>query len=427
MNEILKKARMRNQSAFEDLESKRPKDDGEDKHAAPWLNQLRKTGPAPKPAPKPRPEEEETDVPPWVKRKAASEKPLPQEVTENGQDEKVPEFVKKARKMSFQEDEDSSSTKPSPPPVKPRLASPPLPRPKPVDQPESDKPAWLKQRERQLNMSKLTRENTDSPDLPPKPSIQPHSSVAAPPRSGSPSQHPRSDSPNQAPPPPVKRTRPTPVPRTAPKPTDLSQPSQETRKEEEGSRVDKEEESPPLTPSSVRERAKTLERSFGGGGSATPPPVHSHHQEPPKPPKPKVMPRSPSNQRVSPVPIGSTEKPPPPVPIRKENAETQLPAVPTRDHSIPPTVSPPPPLVPPRARETPPIVHREPPVPAPSLLSKPPLPSRVPGPITQGEPTPPMVSVQKFRRRPLQSVDLCKPPPIPLRRTKPVLPTGDCL
>lgn len=394
MNEIVKKARMRDISAFENLESKRSRDDEEGgKHVAPWLNQLRKSG---VPSPKLRQEEDKGDVPPWVKRKAAVEKPLPHRGTENGEEE-IPELFRKMRKMSFHEDEPTSPppTHKPPPPLaaKPRTVPPPITHPKPpAQEPQTaEKPPWLKQRERQANLSKLSRDNSENE--PPRPSIPPKPKPAPP----------NGETINQRPPTPTRKPKPVPT-KVAPKPP------VEAQREEEGGKMDEKNNSPPLTPGSIRDRAKTLEMNMGIGGRTTPP-----SPSPKAPTRPKPLPRS-----VPKKPTTPEEQIPPPVPIRRETTQPTLPpAPPVQESTAPNTVSSPPlPVVPPRI--TPSITT------APPLLTKPPL-SKPPLslPASRGEPTPPMVSVQRFRRRPLEIVDLNHPPPVPTRLAKPHPPAGE--
>ena len=409
MSEILKKARQRSERAIEDLEKQRTNRDDADsednKHAAPWLNQLRKPSPI---HPKPKPIRETPEV--------------------NGtkEEDNVPEFIRKARTLSVSH-EDETSIKPvsptaarKPPPVTakppPVTAKPRLPMPSvPVDnssgnqstESQDNKPAWMKQRERQV---KMASETAAKPPPGPKPP------VALP--NGSPAHNVASSSPA---PPLAKKPRPVPVPRgvTSPKREPASQPAVAN---EQGS-------SPAVTRvgGSVMDRARSLER--GMSGSISPPP--SPKGLPPKPVPPtrttpthqvgSIGDRSP-NTTVSPPgipskpPIGG--KPGPPPPVRREFKEPAAP---------PPAAAPPSPALPPipSKRPPPPPVTPPPPSMPPPPTSAPPPPMMAPSfitaPATRGESTPRTDTVQ-FRRLPLQFVDSSNPPPMPSRSSKPSSP-----
>ena len=371
MSEVLKRARMRSERAIEDLENKRNQredaDSEDNKPAAPWLNQLRKTAPI---HPKPKPIRE-----------------VPAQVNGTKEDE-VPEFIRKARTLSVSMENDADigvSNKPvsptvrKPPPVtakpppitaKPRLPTPSMPTDS--NQPEvQEKPAWMKQRERQVKMASEMA----------KPAPGPKPSAALP--NGSPAHAVTSSAP-----PPAKKPRPVPAPRGITSPKKEHQPI---------ANEPTEQGSPSVTcGGSVRDRARTLER--GMSGSVSPPPS-------PKGLPPKLVPptrTTPTHQVGSITTVVSLSKPPvagrpgPPPPVRREFKEP----------------APSPPVEPPPSPVPPPIPTKGPPPPPPTF-------SPPSAPATQGEPTPPMVSLQKFRRLPLQSVDIFNPPGVPSRNTKP--------
>ena len=409
MSEILKKARQRSERAIEDLEKQRTHRDDADsednKHAAPWLNQLRKPSPI---HPKPKPIRETPEV--------------------NGtkEEDNVPEFIRKARTLSMSQD-DETGIKPvsptaarKPPPVTakppPVTAKPRLPMPSvPVDnssgnqstESQDNRPAWMKQRERQV---KMASETAAKPPPGPKPP------VALP--NGSPAHN---IAPSSPAPPLAKKPRPVPAPRgvTSPKREPAGQPA-----------VAYEQGSPPTVTrvgGSVMDRARSLER--GMSGSISPPP--SPKGLPPKPiPPTRTTPthqvgsigdRSPSTT-VSPPgipskpPIGS--KPGPPPPVRREFKEPAAPP----PAAAPPSPAPPP--IPSKGPPPPPVTPPPPSMPPPPTSAPPPpmmAPSFFTAPATHAEPTPRMDTVQ-FRRLPLQSVDLSNPPPMPSRSSKPSSP-----
>ena len=318
MTEVLKKARLRSERAIEDLETKRHQreETDDDKPAAPWLNQLRKTAP---PAPKPKPAKE---------------------VEMNGTQEDVPEFIKKVRTFSMSHEHEgdggqtikqlSPVTARKPPPVtsKPAVtAKPRLPTPStPVDnaQPEvQDKPAWMKQRERQINMAtKSTEGGTKPPPAAPKPP------AALP-----------NGSPAHSHPPPAKKPRPVPTPRT------VMSPKREAQ--QPPSDVPNEQESPPRTPGgSVRDKARSLERGTASFNNVSPP--QSPKLQPSKPPPPT---------RTTPV---------------RQVADSAAAAAPTVPSKLPPTAGKPL-LAPPPKRE-----FREPAAPPPPVSPPSPIPPQIP-------------------------------------------------
>lgn len=328
MSEILKKARQRREGAIEDLEKQRThreEADSEDKPAAPWLNQLRK------PAPVLRP------------------KPIKETPVVNGtkEEENVPEFIKKVRTFSMSH-EDEANIKPvsptaarkpppvtsKPPPVtaKPRLPMPSMPADsssnQSTDATQDNKPAWLKQRERQV---KMASEMAKPPPGPKPPAALPN---------GSPAHTVTSSS---SAPPLAKKPRPVPAPRGVASPK--REPGQPITNEPT------EQESPPTAArvgSSVKDRARTLER--GMSGSVSPPPSPKALPSKPIPPT-----RTTPTHQVGSVgssgpitivsPPGIPSKPPiagkpgPPPPVRREFKEPAPP---------PPAASPSP---------TPPAIH----------------------------------------------------------------------
>lgn len=387
MKEVLKKARLRSEKAIEDLEQKRHQRDetDDDKHAAPWLNQLRKTAPPP---PKPKPIKE----------------PEMNGTAENN----VPEFIKKARTFSVGHESEQDAVRPNKPvspvtarkppttakpPVttKPRLPIPSMPAQDNAQPEVQEKPAWMKQRERQFNMAKMSA--VDSAGKP------------------APGQKPPVGLPNGNPghgvssaPPPAKKPRPVPTPRNVTSPKREALPAVNESNERE---------SPPLSAGgSVKDRAKSLERGMTGGNLSPPPspkiapkpvpptrttPVHQVGGNHPTP-----VPTIPSKPPITTV-VAAASKPAPYPPVRREFKEP----------APPPPVTPPPPS--PSPMPPPPIPSKAGPFPSPGPPSMAP-PSSFP--VTQGESTPPMVSLQKFRRLPLQSVDIFNPPSVPSRNSK---------
>ena len=353
MSEIMKKARARSDKALFDLEHKKDHtdEDDEDKHTAPWAHKLRKT---------------------------SHLKTTDEVVNGHDSNDDVPEFIKKRKALGQHEGGGDSSPPIAPKPIaapKPvRMPTPSTMQPKAVDGQQSEvqeKPAWLKQRERQANLAKMAPDSK-----PPPPATKP-----PPPE--------QSMSPIRSPPPLKKKPKPVPIPR---KPSSENLYPLPTRTEIKETHIleNNKQESPPSTPSSVRERAMTLERSMGSV-SSTPP-------QSPKPPPPKPIPRT------KPVPL---EKPAIPAKDVSLSLPPKAPAyVPAREKE-------PPPLPPPNVSPAPPPIPSKGAPPSPSF----PFP-----PATHAEPTPPTGSVVKFRRLPLQSVDLFNPPALPSQYTKPALP-----
>ncbi len=404
MSEILKKARQRSEKAIENLEKQRAhrdEPDAEDKPAAPWLNQLRKPSPI---HPKPKPIKETPAV--------------------NGtkEEDNVPEFIRKARTFSVSQEDETNikpvspiaarkpppvTAKPPPAPAKPRLPMPSMP----VDssgsnqstESQENKPAWLKQRERQVKMASETA--AKPPPGPKPPAGLPNGSPA------------HTITPSSSAPPPAKKPRPVPAPRgvTSPK-KEPYQPAVANEPAKQGS--------PPTVThvGSVMDRARTLER--GMSGSVSPPPSPKGLSPKPTPPT-RTTPthhvgsigdRSPITTVASP---GIPSKPPvagkpgPPPPMRREFKEPAPPPAASPSPTPPPIPTkgpPPPPATPPPPSVPPPLPTGPPPTKPPSF---PPV-----APATHGESTPRTDLVHQFRRLPLQFVDLSNPPPMPSRSSK---------
>lgn len=431
MNEILKKAKSRSTN-YENLE-KKFKDASEDKHIAPWANQLRKT---------PRDDE------------AAKRGLL------DSQESEVPEFIRKARTLSIATDADvDGDGRPSPspplhppavskkpPPVastKPRVPSPGSMMPKVVEGESSStapKPAWQKQRERQVALSQSSGGDgvggeskpakyvpaKPSPAIPNKPAV-----AGRPPLPGkvSPTLLPKApigDGSNghksNAPPLQVTpKPKPKPTPRNLPSTIPVLSP-----RHENGTVNGISEPDLTISPRtlSIKDKARFLEKSMGVVDDAPPPPSTappppSSAPPPPsaapptsKPPPPKPVPRSPSNHNIQP-PLPRKPASSPPTPGSKPAGSSPSSRRPYRVAPPIPNgkLPPPPPETPPPSSTTPPLPTKAPPAPVPGLAA-----------ATQAQPTPPMGSVMKFRRLPLRPVDLFNPPPPPSRDTKPSWP-----
>ncbi|XP_064387020.1 uncharacterized protein LOC135335451 isoform X2 [Halichondria panicea] len=423
MQEILKKARTGDRSlALEQLENKNRAKSDED-NVAPWANQLRKNSTLPR-------KKDEDNGAPWTKRVSQVEMEPP--IVEDD----TPEFLKKVRSFSRHDRQDIDvKSPPSPEPSrKPPLASKPPPSPKPgikpvkpppvakprsVPQPEgflpktpknsdtSDKPDWLKQRERQVNFATGKEDENRPPPPAAKPQPITPNEINRGPSFKKPPPKPAPRKPSEVPPPIV--LNPAPIEPIA-------------------------QESPPSTPS-VRERARTMER---GAKQRVPTPPESpvpfvpprENMPPPIPPSPS-MPSKPKPGFKSQVPSPeesshtvqkqSTPFPPPPVSapppsFPPPSGSSTTPPLPDRP---PPTSRPPPPPSGPPI--TPPLPDRPPPStrPPPPNFSMPSIPPKgpIPHPQTMGVPTPPTGEV--YRRRPLRAVDAFSPPPIPPVNTKP--------
>lgn len=416
MSEILKKARQRtgSSSAFTDLENKMlEKKEDENAHVAPWANQLRKTS---KVLPPTVETSKDTSSPPsWVKKKPPVEAPEDDE----------PEFLRKRKQIQGLQQKEVCD---------PSSDSPPLSK-SPVnvangESGDDNKPAWLKQRERQQQMAK-TVNSEDKPAVVPKPAARP------PPMAPKPNKAPP---PTDPPAPSPRKPRPTPTPRNQ----DSSAPS-----------VPPPEENSSSNTSSVMAKAKMFTE-------AAKPPVAPKVASKPQPiaaapPTESPPPISPRVEKKSPTPPPiptreasmkhAVKAPPPaslsPVLARRMASPIQEEEPPPLPTSRPPplVVPPPPPDMPPPPTSPPPPSSQPPPPPLshpPSSGAPPALPernkpgppsSRPPpslprGPVTQAQPTPPTGTVLKFRRRPLQSVNLSNPPPLPQRDTKPEWPFG---
>lgn len=387
MKEILMKARSRSDRdrAFEELEQKKQKqDDDEDKPAAPWLNQLRKTTVT-------KSKEEEVSSPPqWVKRISQTEISVPNSNSD------VPEFIKRVRTLSHHEADDSTANKPSspvlsqrsPPPVgaKPSVKPPPAVKPRapkpagfhpkvPQGTEVAEKAPWLKQRERQINMSKEDVSGERDDDRPPSPTSKPPTTSKPPPALPS-----KPSESNASPISARKPPRPVPLPkRTQHEPCDEETNDKPTS------------DSPPELPKILRREIKPPPIPISQPAPVPSTSVPTHLAQTGLNPSPK--PRLPS-------------KAPPPIP--RSTAEVAPAPVPLRNGALPPGPKPPPPFTPP-----PPFSESEVPLP-PRTVSPAQLPVQ-----TQGEPTPILGSVLKYRRLPLRSVDPFNPPPRPSSLTKP--------
>ena len=380
-------ARSRSDRVLEELENRNsPKEDDEDRCAAPWLNQLQKNVLVP--APKPKSSEDASLL--WVKK--------------NEQQEDIPEFIKKARKITksgsgFGETSTQPFHSPSSAPphqaVKPRVTS--LPQQEPE---EEKKPAWLKQRERQLQQAKMG--GAKCKGKPPPPTVAPQLGVAPPPtipqlgQNGS--QHPLT---------PAKKPKPVPLPRKSTLSTlpVVTKPQRSVL--------------PSLPPGSVREKVMTLEKNTSSSHEfsknspiVTPKPVPYRAlptAEPTEALPPPLIPRH-THDEITPLILARGKRAIPQPPI----TSPPLPTIIQRDMAPPSnkpswsSTSPPPPAIP--QRDNSPVdlklAHH---FPVSSSAEPPPPVSN-----SQSEPTPTMTSL-RYRRRPLRPVD----PPIISQSTNP--------
>lgn len=450
MAEILQKAKARR--PIEDLEKSFKDEDPNEKHLAPWANQLRKT--------------------------SGGRQGTPERMDK----EEVPEFVRKARTLSVNEDTSEGPEKepegaltlprklppstlsrklaPGPPPSAKSVQNiPPVP-PKSVDGAvEQERPAWQKQQGKPIappqpggGVRVTPKPIRQAPTKPPisegKPRL-PSKPVASVPagKLGVASKHtpPLPGKPTPAPSPPMavvgrvsngevnghSPVLPAHMMR-APKP--MPGPRQAAKKNVFAAEESNDHTSTLPRPSSFcsREVAETSDRNAGMMSS-----VSTTVESSPPPIAPVSRPHN-------------SRGPPPQKPFRRYSNlfQDSQPAVPTRRSSIPhPPKEEEPPVIPERVSsrspgppesKTPPMESKPPPPPPdkcrpPSTFSSssatsfqlPPIPGKPPmttfhpqPPVSLGQSTPPMGSVMKFRRLPLLHVDLDNPPALPSRNTK---------
>ena len=382
MNEILKRRQQMNSRALEDLDKSRQQQqeaDTEDKHVAPWLNQLKKTN---------RTSAENNDEP---------------------KEEEVPEFIRKRRSMSLMSEEDESVTKIDKPTPKPRSVTsissepdkpPPAPKPKPAAKPP--KPAVAEKPNKPPPISPKPS-SEGSPKSIPKPKAR-TSVNSEPPSYPAPSipppRVPLEDEPSYTqptitskiklpPPVPEEEVPPPPPPKTHPPPS--VPPSQRTAPSS-----DSEEERPPTPP-------------------RTCPPPSLSQQKPNVPPHVPNMKAPPFPPKMRPPPSGPPSPPrtkaPPPLPNQEVATSEESQPMPYPPRSVPPKAGE---LTLPQS--SPPLVDRP-----PSIIPKrpAPLPPTL-SPATHGEPTP-TTTVLRYRRLPLPPVDINNPPPLPSRDAKQLL------
>ncbi len=369
MKEILRKRQTMNTKRFDDLENTKKEDDSEEKQLAPWQLEKKKKA---VPTPSPRPSSHETKV-------------------TNGDDDDVPEFIKKRRSMSFADDGDTV-----------------------VKQPPS-----VSHKPPSIPITPINEEHVSTtqkvPPVQPKPKPAPRAApkrfdkpvVSSSPPAPRPKPNPRKDSlPGEQPSPPLSRP---PPPTTNSLERNTKPPIPIPPKPGTGSR----NSSP-----QIERRSDKVQPVFSALSKSQPgelPPSQPEELPPPpfKPPPPKD---SPGTARAFP-PKNVSDSPPkirPPIMKKPDHDSPSLIRKPIMEPKLPTTLPPPKPLesLPPKPLEGPP----------PSFKPAPPLPVPV---QSQAEPTPPAPSVLKYRRLPLPAVDINNPPPLPCRSKKPHKPSGN--
>ena len=309
MNEILKKARARSERNFEDLEKKNKVEDSEDKHAAPWANQLKRT----------------------PKHKVIDNELRSSNIEE---EEEVPEFIRKRRTMSITDGSDSNKNpsptgrKPGSPVTRKPAPQPPVAKPR-VPNPNESKPP------KPVPAGKPALAN--KPVIAGKPPIQIKSSLAG--QTPKPRTVVADENSNGPSVPPKVSQRPVPVPRSP-----LHSPNHLPNGNGVSEMIDSDEFPPPPP---IREKASTLERKKVASPNGLPPEPLPSRAVPPKP-----MPRSSSSQNMQPSVLENESPPiigakpaagPPPIPVRVSSDSKPPPPPPD---TPPPPSSPPPPLIP---------------------------------------------------------------------------------